>query len=70
MDKGDPQTRPAGAAGGEAPHQIPQQRGLAAAGGRQQQGVLIPPVPKQPGRHRLPDPPLLPGDADSGGGQV
>ena len=55
---------------GKLPHQIPQQRGLAASRWGQQQGADEPPVPEQPGGHGLRDALLLPGNTDHSGGDL
>ena len=55
---------------GQLPHQIPQQRGLAASRWGQQQGTDEPPVPEQPWGHGLRDALLLPGNADHSGGDL
>ena len=49
---------------GHQPHQIPQQRGLSAAGGREQQRACKMLSPEKPGHHRRADALLLPGNAN------
>ena len=69
VDEGDPLGRDALPLG-KLPHQIPQQRGLAASRWGQQQGTDELPVPEQPRGHGPRDALLLPGNADHSGGDL